>query len=156
MWLRPLLESRIANSYTVAVGESSSFVASGAVYTSWMDRSVNPEPTLDSPGRIHVQRVEHDDSGEVPSNVVAAAAASAIPPGVQLLCDGFVESVGVVGQLEIEFKDLSLAIPANNSKPSKVLLSGVTGKISPGTVTAIMGPSGAGKTTLLHMLLNKV
>ena len=37
----------------------------------------------------------------------------------------------------------------------KKLLAGVTGVISPGKVTAVMGPSGAGKTTFLSTLLGK-
>ena len=53
-------------------------------------------------------------------------------------------------QLEIEFKDLQWATPAG-----RVILHGVSGSISPGRFTAIMGPSGAGKTTLLSVLLGK-
>lgn len=35
------------------------------------------------------------------------------------------------------------------------ILSNVTGKLSPGKITAIMGPSGAGKTTFLNGLAGK-
>ncbi|TVU30561.1 hypothetical protein EJB05_22191, partial [Eragrostis curvula] len=51
--------------------------------------------------------------------------------------------------LEVAFRDLTLSIG------KKKLLQCVTGKLSPGRVTAIMGPSGAGKTTFLNAVLGK-
>ncbi|CAN6293402.1 unnamed protein product [Urochloa humidicola] len=51
--------------------------------------------------------------------------------------------------LEVAFKGLTLSIG------KKKLLKCVTGKLSPGRVTAIMGPSGAGKTTFLNAVLGK-
>lgn len=53
--------------------------------------------------------------------------------------------------IEISFRDLTLTLKGNN----KHLLRCVTGKIVPGRVTAVMGPSGAGKTTLLSALVGK-
>ncbi|KDP44400.1 hypothetical protein JCGZ_20080 [Jatropha curcas] len=53
--------------------------------------------------------------------------------------------------IEISFKDLTLTLKAKN----KHLLRCVTGKIKPGRVTAVMGPSGAGKTTFLSALAGK-
>uniref|UniRef100_J3N2Y8 ABC transporter domain-containing protein n=1 Tax=Oryza brachyantha TaxID=4533 RepID=J3N2Y8_ORYBR len=50
---------------------------------------------------------------------------------------------------EVVFKGLTLSIG------KKKLLQCVTGKLSPGRVTAIMGPSGAGKTTFLNAVLGK-
>eukprot|EP01119_Soliformovum_irregulare_P019516 TRINITY_DN6197_c1_g1_i1.p1 TRINITY_DN6197_c1_g1~~TRINITY_DN6197_c1_g1_i1.p1 ORF type:complete len:781 (+),score=218.38 TRINITY_DN6197_c1_g1_i1:3-2345(+) len=41
-------------------------------------------------------------------------------------------------------------------KDGKVILSGITGEIRHGRVTAIMGPSGSGKTTFLSVLTGKV
>ena len=54
-------------------------------------------------------------------------------------------------KIEIVFKDLSLFLKGNGKK----ILSDVTGKLSPGRVTAVMGPSGAGKTTFLNALAGK-
>ncbi|CAN6305033.1 unnamed protein product, partial [Urochloa humidicola] len=51
--------------------------------------------------------------------------------------------------LEVAFRGLTLSIG------KKKLLKCVTGKLSPGRVTAIMGPSGAGKTTFLNAVLGK-
>ncbi|EMS60048.1 Putative white-brown complex-like protein 30 [Triticum urartu] len=51
--------------------------------------------------------------------------------------------------LEVAFKGLTLSIG------KKKLLQCVTGKLSPGRITAIMGPSGAGKTTFLNAVLGK-
>ncbi|KAK3153821.1 hypothetical protein QOZ80_2BG0181680 [Eleusine coracana subsp. coracana] len=51
--------------------------------------------------------------------------------------------------LEVAFRDLTLSIG------KKKLLQCVTGRLSPGRVTAIMGPSGAGKTTFLNAVLGK-
>lgn len=53
--------------------------------------------------------------------------------------------------IEISFKDLTLTLKAKN----KHLLRCVTGKIKPGRITAVMGPSGAGKTTFLSALAGK-
>ncbi|CAN1833160.1 ABC transporter G family member 28, partial [Linum perenne] len=53
--------------------------------------------------------------------------------------------------IEVMFKDLTLTLKAKN----KHLLRCVTGKLSPGRVSAVMGPSGAGKTTFLSALTGK-
>ncbi|KAE8679383.1 ABC transporter G family member 28 [Hibiscus syriacus] len=53
--------------------------------------------------------------------------------------------------IEIQFKDLTLTLKKNH----KHLLRCVTGKLSPGRVSAVMGPSGTGKTTFLSALTGK-
>ncbi|KAK6929173.1 ABC transporter-like, ATP-binding domain [Dillenia turbinata] len=53
--------------------------------------------------------------------------------------------------IEVAFKDLTLTLKGKN----KHLLRCVTGKIVPGRVTSVMGPSGAGKTTFLSALAGK-
>lgn len=53
--------------------------------------------------------------------------------------------------IEVSFKDLTLTLKGKN----KHLLRCVTGKIKPGRITAVMGPSGAGKTTFLSALAGK-
>ncbi|CAK9170514.1 unnamed protein product [Ilex paraguariensis] len=53
--------------------------------------------------------------------------------------------------IEVAFKDLTLTLKGKN----KHLLRCVTGKIVPGHVSAVMGPSGAGKTTFLSALAGK-
>ncbi|XP_061368742.1 putative white-brown complex homolog protein 30 [Gastrolobium bilobum] len=53
--------------------------------------------------------------------------------------------------IEVAFKDLTLTL----SGKRKHLLRCVTGKIMPGRVSAVMGPSGAGKTTFLSALAGK-
>ncbi|KAI4385479.1 hypothetical protein MLD38_003501 [Melastoma candidum] len=53
--------------------------------------------------------------------------------------------------IEVSFKDLTLTLKGTNRR----LLRCVTGKISPGRVSAVMGPSGAGKTTFLSALAGK-
>ncbi|KAK9290111.1 hypothetical protein L1049_008275 [Liquidambar formosana] len=53
--------------------------------------------------------------------------------------------------IEVAFKDLTLTLKGKN----KHLMRCVTGKIMPGRVTAVMGPSGAGKTTFLSALAGK-
>ena len=56
-------------------------------------------------------------------------------------------------RLGIDFRGLRLTLPP---PLKKTILSDVTGRIAPGRVTAIMGPSGAGKTTFLSVLMGKV
>lgn len=53
--------------------------------------------------------------------------------------------------IEIAFKDLTLTLKGK----SKHLLRSVSGKLVPGRVSAVMGPSGAGKTTFLSALTGK-
>ncbi|KAM7264653.1 hypothetical protein ACFE04_002336 [Oxalis oulophora] len=53
--------------------------------------------------------------------------------------------------IEIAFKDLTLTLKGKK----RHLMRCVTGKIMPGRVSAVMGPSGAGKTTFLSALAGK-
>ncbi|KAJ8543957.1 hypothetical protein K7X08_025575 [Anisodus acutangulus] len=53
--------------------------------------------------------------------------------------------------IEVCFKDLTLTLKGKN----KHLLRCVSGKLSPGRISAVMGPSGAGKTTFLSALTGK-
>lgn len=52
--------------------------------------------------------------------------------------------------LKVEFRDLTLMLG------KKKLLRSINGKLFPGRVTAVMGPSGAGKTTFLNAVTGKV
>ncbi|XP_022998839.1 ABC transporter G family member 28 [Cucurbita maxima] len=54
--------------------------------------------------------------------------------------------------IEVAFKDLTITLKGKN----RHLMRCVTGKIMPGKVSAVMGPSGAGKTTFLSALAGKV
>lgn len=53
--------------------------------------------------------------------------------------------------IEIVFRDLTVTLKGKKKR----LLRSMTGKIMPGRITAVMGPSGAGKTTLLSALAGK-
>ncbi|KAJ3672172.1 hypothetical protein LUZ60_006893 [Juncus effusus] len=53
--------------------------------------------------------------------------------------------------IEVAFKDLTLTLKGSKKR----LLRSVTGKLMPGRVAAVMGPSGAGKTTFLNALAGK-
>lgn len=53
--------------------------------------------------------------------------------------------------IEVFFKDLTLTLKGKR----KHLLRCITGKLVPGHVSAVMGPSGAGKTTFLSALTGK-
>jgi len=53
--------------------------------------------------------------------------------------------------IELGFKNLGVRLTSGKS-----LLEGVTGRISPGKLTAVMGPSGAGKSTFLSCLSGRI
>lgn len=53
--------------------------------------------------------------------------------------------------MQIAFRDLTLTLKGKK----RHLLRCVTGKLMPGRITAVMGPSGAGKTTFLNALSGK-
>ena len=55
-------------------------------------------------------------------------------------------------RINLEFEELRLTIPP---PVNKTILKGVSGRITSGRVTAIMGPSGAGKTTFLSVIMGK-
>ncbi|XP_057426553.1 putative white-brown complex homolog protein 30 isoform X2 [Lotus japonicus] len=67
---------------------------------------------------------------------------------ISMATDGEVTTRPVI---EVAFKDLTLTLKGKR----KHLLRCVTGKIMPGRVSAVMGPSGAGKTTFLSALAGK-
>lgn len=54
-------------------------------------------------------------------------------------------------RIEIAFKDITLTLKGSKKK----LLRSVSGKLMPGRVAAVMGPSGAGKTTFLSAIAGK-
>ncbi|KAK6779548.1 hypothetical protein RDI58_021732 [Solanum bulbocastanum] len=54
--------------------------------------------------------------------------------------------------IEISFKDLTITL----KKKHKHLMRSVTGKLMPGRISAVMGPSGAGKTTFLSAVAGKL
>jgi len=56
--------------------------------------------------------------------------------------------------LHVRFEDIGVAVGQGEER--KVVLKGLSGEFTPGSVTAIMGPSGAGKTTLMSVVLGKV
>ncbi|XP_037574788.1 LOW QUALITY PROTEIN: ATP-binding cassette sub-family G member 1-like [Dermacentor silvarum] len=56
----------------------------------------------------------------------------------------------VSSPVTIDWQDITFRVQAGKGK--KTLLSSLYGRASPGTLTAVMGPSGAGKTTLLNIL----
>ncbi|XP_074379277.1 putative white-brown complex homolog protein 30 [Apium graveolens] len=53
--------------------------------------------------------------------------------------------------IEVVFKDLTLTL----KKKNKHIMRCVTGKLMPGRISAVMGPSGAGKTTFLSSVVGK-
>ncbi|VAI51598.1 unnamed protein product [Triticum turgidum subsp. durum] len=59
--------------------------------------------------------------------------------------------VGSRMPIEVAFKDLTLTLTGSKKK----ILRSVTGKLMPGRVAAVMGPSGAGKTTFLSAVAGK-
>lgn len=54
-------------------------------------------------------------------------------------------------QVTVEWKNVEFCVQTGQGGKKKVL-SRLYGRATPGTLTAVMGPSGAGKTTLLNIL----
>eukprot|EP01033_Poteriospumella_lacustris_P015814 gene15814-11317_t len=111
---------------------------------------------------INISIAEEGDAGRRTDSInLIDVEGGKLPKGqrtaTEVLCEGFKRARGKLPLMILEFEQLSLTIPGDASKGRKPLtiLTGVTGSIRPGKVTAIMGPSGAGKTTLLNCLLGK-
>jgi ABC-type multidrug transport system ATPase subunit/ABC-type multidrug transport system permease subunit len=61
----------------------------------------------------------------------------------------------------LQFKNLTYNIKAktansNGKKIDRALLKGITGKVRPGEMMAVMGPTGSGKTTFLSVLSQRI
>ncbi|KAH9034004.1 hypothetical protein EDB83DRAFT_2417076 [Lactarius deliciosus] len=77
------------------------------------------------------------------------------------------EGKGRHGGFAVEWSDVSYVVPqAGSSRSSlrlggskslddKVILEGISGRVEPGQLLGILGPSGAGKTTLIEILATK-
>lgn len=89
-----------------------------------------------------------DDGAESSTDVDLAVAASA----AALLQDAF-RRCNEGQALTLDFSGLSLTLPPPLNKQ---ILADVSGRIAPGRVTAVMGPSGAGKTTFLNVLMGRL
>ncbi|XP_058769011.1 putative white-brown complex homolog protein 30 [Vicia villosa] len=89
-------------------------------------------------GQIEKEKAQQDKNNLTFSGVISMAA------------DG--EEVRSRPEIEVAFKDLTLTLKGKK----KHVMRCVTGKIMPGRVSAVMGPSGAGKTTFLSALAGKI
>ncbi|KAJ1553592.1 hypothetical protein HK096_007249, partial [Nowakowskiella sp. JEL0078] len=75
-----------------------------------------------------------------------------ISASVESLVDAFTRGLDN-HKLSIGYRFEKLGLTLKNGTS---ILSGVTGVINPGAMTAIMGPSGAGKTTFMNVLMGKI
>eukprot|EP01033_Poteriospumella_lacustris_P019313 gene19313-13966_t len=98
---------------------------------------------------INTPTAEEGDTGRRTESVLDDVEGGKMVKGqrtaTEVLCEGFDRARGKLPLLILEFEQLSLTVPGDASKGRKPLtiLTGVTGSIRPGKVTAIMGPSGA-------------
>lgn len=69
---------------------------------------------------------------------------------VDMECSAALNHGGAGCSVTLEWTNISYT--AKRGKDKKTLISNMYGRASPGTLTAVMGPSGAGKTTLLNVL----
>jgi len=58
----------------------------------------------------------------------------------------------------VDFSGINYSIKTGKGEKSKtkLILNNLSGKLEPGTMTAIMGPTGSGKTSLLNVLANRM
>lgn len=95
--------------------------------------------------KVSQRQLAEDAAAAVAEHALTAAA-------VQVLENGFRRcNAGLI--MDLTFTSLRLHLPA---PIDKTILFDVSGRIAPGRVTAIMGPSGAGKTTFLSVLMGSV
>ena len=102
--------------------------------------------------------------GEIPPAPLSQPSDMCNPSGmatskdVQLTTTNDVEKgtpVEVIKQAELEWSDVSYTLFAGTKKEKQVL-EGVSGKLPPASLLAIMGPSGSGKSSLLNVLAGRV
>ncbi|KAJ3256453.1 hypothetical protein HDU77_003139 [Chytriomyces hyalinus] len=98
-------------------------------------------------------RTENLNSHTIDSIPVEELSLDKLRHDLTTLRGAFKDAFPLHGQVRMNFtfEGLELAL-----KDGRKILSGVTGKIREGRMTAIIGPSGAGKTTFMHTLMGKV
>jgi len=70
----------------------------------------------------------------------------------------FQRGVTATTPVDISFSDVFYSIQTGqkDKRADKVILNGLSGRLRPGTMTAIMGPTGSGKTSLLNVLATRM
>ncbi|CAL0316820.1 unnamed protein product [Lupinus luteus] len=92
------------------------------------------------------------------SNVITEPTATAARFSIlhQSLCPVTLKFEDVSYGITLQSQKNKGCIPCQDPKPTKKVLSGVTGIALPGELTAMLGPSGSGKTTLLTALAGRL
>lgn len=97
---------------------------------------------------LHLRQMKHTG---IEASMISTSQHHTLPRPTRKLVRFFNKAKGELREMDFLFSDLSMKLPTG-----QMILTGVTGQVKPGKVTAIMGPSGAGKTTFLYTLTGKM
>ena len=97
-----------------------------------------------------IQRPLLDLSSQVPAVIHATASIDRLMDIESMPQEPVEESVFLDGTVGIRFRDVSFSFSDSNRK----ILDGFSYDFSPGSRTAIVGPTGIGKTTMIRILLS--
>ncbi|KAJ3127909.1 hypothetical protein HK098_005550 [Nowakowskiella sp. JEL0407] len=115
-------------------------------------KETEPIPIVVTNVEDDIDLEDSDDNYKADSTIETGFTTNDATNHMDLLVDAFTKGFKNY-KLSIGFKFEELGLKLKNGTR---ILSGVTGEIGAGKMTAIMGPSGAGKTTFMNVLMGKV